>query len=607
MKEKIKKYPYKFLDAYSRADKDFFFGREEEVEQLYRMVFEGHILLIYGQSGTGKTSLIQCGLASKFQAHDWLALHVRRGKNLNYSLDKVLSDYAEDETFQFTESPKPGYKIDELSAKIEGVYLNAFRPVYLIFDQFEELYTLGSKEEEEHFIEAIGQILQSAQPVKLIFCIREEYLGELADFENKIPALMQKRLRIELMGPQKVRNVLLQHKTGEPEKVVNSLVEIKAGEEEAFADRVYQIVKGKSKSAGLQLPYLQVFLDKLYLLNTKDEDRRKECTFSLADLNDPKVKTIENVLQDFLETQVREVSKSLLKAYPVLGDTQVLWSILSPFVSLQMTKEPYDEKRLLVRLSSLDKGLVKAVIQAFIDRRILKYKEDIDMYELAHDALCQRIAEERDVEELNLLKGAGLVRSLTQMGDKSEVLSRNQLQLVETLLEKLKERGLIDRGGEELVERSKAEDVRRQIEKETQERQKLEKAIEDAEKERQTAEEEARLRGEAELNSKRANWNFRWAAGFAVVAMGLAIWAYQSSLQAKSNEKKANSALEIADSTLLELKRQEFDKLIEDAKTYQRSGHDTMASNALKVAFQITKEYEFADSLVLRAKITKLK
>ena len=44
----------------------------------------------YGASGTGKTSLIQCGLASKFQNHKWTPLYIRRSANLNDSLEKVL-------------------------------------------------------------------------------------------------------------------------------------------------------------------------------------------------------------------------------------------------------------------------------------------------------------------------------------------------------------------------------------------------------------------------------------------------------------------------------------------------------------------------------------
>ena len=89
-----KRYPFKALNAYTREDGDIFFGREEEVEALYQMVFQSDIILLYGASGTGKTSLIQCGLASRFQTHDWLALNIRRGTNLNQSLEQALQEAA---------------------------------------------------------------------------------------------------------------------------------------------------------------------------------------------------------------------------------------------------------------------------------------------------------------------------------------------------------------------------------------------------------------------------------------------------------------------------------------------------------------------------------
>jgi energy-coupling factor transporter ATP-binding protein EcfA2 len=88
----MKRYPFKFLDAYTRDDRDIFFGREEEVETLYQMVFQTDLLLVYGASGTGKTSLIMCGLAGRFKPYEWLALFVRRGNNINESLQKALDD-----------------------------------------------------------------------------------------------------------------------------------------------------------------------------------------------------------------------------------------------------------------------------------------------------------------------------------------------------------------------------------------------------------------------------------------------------------------------------------------------------------------------------------
>lgn len=65
-------YPFKLLDAYTREDRNFFFGRDEEIARLYEIVFQSDLIVLYGASGTGKTSLIQCGLAGKFESHDWL-------------------------------------------------------------------------------------------------------------------------------------------------------------------------------------------------------------------------------------------------------------------------------------------------------------------------------------------------------------------------------------------------------------------------------------------------------------------------------------------------------------------------------------------------------
>src|SRR5215210_7892822 len=187
----MKKYPFKFLDAYSKEDTGIFFGRDEEISALYEMVFQSPILLIYGASGTGKTSLIQCGLASRFQSHDWLALSIRRGSNINASFEKALAD-AGGYTSADNEDDASEERLDEygfatlkqqlspLAQKFRAIYLNSFRPVYLIFDQFEEIFVLGTTEEQVQFIQTVREILLLDQPVKMIFYIREEYVGDLS-------------------------------------------------------------------------------------------------------------------------------------------------------------------------------------------------------------------------------------------------------------------------------------------------------------------------------------------------------------------------------------------------------------------------------------------
>jgi len=71
--------PFKFLDSYAIEDNDIFFGRDLEIEEVYNKVFQNKTLFVYGESGTGKSSLINCGLANKFKDTDWLPVNVRRG------------------------------------------------------------------------------------------------------------------------------------------------------------------------------------------------------------------------------------------------------------------------------------------------------------------------------------------------------------------------------------------------------------------------------------------------------------------------------------------------------------------------------------------------
>jgi len=421
-------YPFKFLDSYQREDKDFFFGRNEEIESLYQMIFQTKILLIYGTSGTGKTSLIQCGLANKFHTYDWLALPVRRGSNLISSLDKVLCD-ASDDVFIYTEQKESFIK--DLTVKIEAVYKASFKPVYLIFDQFEELYVLGTKAEQELFVEAIEAILSVEEPVKVILSIREEYLGNLFEFEKKVPQLLRKKLRVEAMSLDKVTQVL---------KGINNFklsnVRFRTDELDPITQGIFDRIKGKKKTLFIELPYLQVFLDKLYFETTKDASHQAEALITTEVLN--RIGDIGDVLRNFLEEQVKCISRDLSINNKNVS-TETIWKILSPFCSLEGTKEPVTKQELANRLPDMDKRLLDEVVDAFVNSRIVNYTENENLYELAHDALALNIAAKRSDEDIAILEVQRLIESQVAVQDEGrEFFTERQLLFIEPYLEKFK-------------------------------------------------------------------------------------------------------------------------------------------------------------------------
>ncbi len=427
----MKKYPFKFLQSYSLADNDIFFGRDEEVDALYKMVFQHSILLVYGASGTGKTSLIQCGLAGRFKSYDWLALTVRRSGNINASLEQILTEARgnseRDEEEMAAENKKILTGIPKL---ISEVYINHFKPVYLIFDQFEELYILGNKEEEKQFIGSIEQILASELPVKLIFSIREEYLGHLYEFEKSVPQLLRKKLRVAPMTIDNVTDIL---KGINDCKNVN--VRIQPEEIPAIVGLMLERLRGNSQAFTIQLPHLQIFLDNLYVKITGDKSHQAEALITSNSISD--MKDLPDVLGNFLEDQVESIlSEKTAAGTSVTAAT--VWKILSPFATLEGTKEPIPKDRLAERLPGIDKQLVTDCVAAFFSRRILHYVENTDREELMHDALAKYIAAKRTPEEIEVLEIRRMIRQQTDINRESNYFFTNkQLARIKPCLDEL--------------------------------------------------------------------------------------------------------------------------------------------------------------------------
>ena len=86
--------PFKFLDSYTREDESIFFGRDDETEELFRKLYSGKLLLVYGKSGTGKSSIINCGLISKIPQEDIYSINIRCGRNAYSNFISEIKKYS---------------------------------------------------------------------------------------------------------------------------------------------------------------------------------------------------------------------------------------------------------------------------------------------------------------------------------------------------------------------------------------------------------------------------------------------------------------------------------------------------------------------------------
>ncbi len=67
---------------------------------------------------------------------------------------------------------------------VRSLYLDHYKPVFFIFDQFEELFIFGDKEERKDFIQIIKSLIESDLQCRFIFVMREEYMAGVTNLRN---------------------------------------------------------------------------------------------------------------------------------------------------------------------------------------------------------------------------------------------------------------------------------------------------------------------------------------------------------------------------------------------------------------------------------------
>lgn len=338
--------PFKLLDAYNKGDAASYFGRKREVAQLYNAVFASRLTLLYGASGTGKTSLVQCGLENKFYDTDWLPLFIRRNQDINQSLRAAILGALEPAGSAAAEP------FDELLLRL---YRQYFRTVYLIFDQFEELFIEGNADEQAIFYQAIRDLLQSDRQAKVLIVMREEWLGHLNAFERVVPTLFDNRLRVERMREQMLRR-----------NVIPGMVRAAGIELREPLETVRLIIDQiKDPREGVDLADLQVYLDRLYRRAAGNKG-------SGPTVFDPAlvqyVGEIRNVLSVFLDEQMEALGEKLQKRFQIPAGSSLPLDILFTLVTNDQTKKRSQSLPEILEQIPDNAGITEVIVEYCLDQ-----------------------------------------------------------------------------------------------------------------------------------------------------------------------------------------------------------------------------------------------
>ncbi len=579
------KSPFKFLDAYTLEDKEVFFGRREEVLKLFGELKKNRLVLVYGQSGTGKTSLVQCGLASQYELTDWLPISIRRGENINASFSAALEENLG--------SPM----LKDYPSTIQRIFALYLRPIYLIFDQFEELFILGSPEERKQFIDNIETILSARIACRILFVLREEYLPYLYEFELTIPFLMDSRLRVEPMNNVRVKEVM-------QSSFSKFNIQVQGDSEQQMQIMIDNI---SGEKTGIQLPYLQVYLDMLYRKSFSNAfngdgnvDNLPSITFSETDISE--LGKMENVLEQFLIEQESEIQKEIQHLEHTISDQAVSF-ILDGFVTDEGTKRPIHyhledqniqiDGRFKTFFPNLPEEILSLSLKELEQRRIIRLSDTT--IELAHDSLAALIYNKRTDEQKRLNEISSRISAAYREYRASDLfLTKKQLNTIDPYLDQI---NLPDHLNQFVDNSRKAI---KELEEEELLRQK-----EELEKEKQLRNQAEVAQAEAQTNEKKARQQRNIARIISVItllAMSIAFIQFQIANQAKERaeeeERKANVALNDLKISQARTQQLNYERYLESGKLRMQAGNYRGAITLFQVALTYdSTQTEPADSI----------
>jgi hypothetical protein len=216
------KSPFPGLRAFDETDAPIFFGRGVETSELVKRVEASRFVAVVAASGSGKSSLVAAGLIPRLKANaissgqtgskDWRFVRFTPGRSgsvlgaLFAALCDAFPEHAvsafmiaqEKRAFVESLTSNPKALIDICEALLKEARVPAWAELVFFIDQFEELFTLVSKDEQQVMV-ALLDMIQTAQRLRCVVTMRSDFIA--AAIDNPTLALLINQGNYMLAAP----------------------------------------------------------------------------------------------------------------------------------------------------------------------------------------------------------------------------------------------------------------------------------------------------------------------------------------------------------------------------------------------------------------------
>ncbi|HEX2976486.1 MAG TPA: hypothetical protein VHO68_11180 [Bacteroidales bacterium] len=206
--------PFPGLRPFAPEESDLFFGRKGESEEVLGKLLKNRFVTVMGASGTGKSSLIYCGVlpgisnAAGKDAGEWRIVSFRPGNDPFGNFNKALAE----DGLHIPE--RYGIHPEGITGMIRDFLKGSDDNVLLVIDQFEEIFRYGSLGGEdasssEEFINSLVKAVEQAEVgVYTILTMRSDFIGECAHYQGLTQLINNSNYLVPHMGRENYRQAI---------------------------------------------------------------------------------------------------------------------------------------------------------------------------------------------------------------------------------------------------------------------------------------------------------------------------------------------------------------------------------------------------------------
>jgi formylglycine-generating enzyme required for sulfatase activity len=390
--------PYKFLDYFEAADQSIFFGRDEEVNHLVQCITAQRLTVLFGQSGVGKTSLINAGVIPRLKEKGYTSLYLRVLREPTASIKGSVAAL-----LRPREDLRPTGR-EDLYSFLEGTLYSSssilHSPLVIFLDQFEEFFVRLGKATRAAFAEELAACLSSDLDLHFVLSLRDDYLARLHNLSavrQGLPTaadILLNRFCLENLSVEKARLAITQPAQAFKLRYEDELLET--------------LLDGLEQEGSVKPPQLQIVCHKLYenLVDSGKwvEDSGRSGLFTLESYKE--LGGAERILTSYLndalaglpDDTAREQVWDILKSMIIVEETR------AALVAQEMSQDKIAHK---LGLSEEEVGEVLTYLQ---DRRLIRWLEEERAFELAHEYMVNKIWVWESKEDVALKRASDLLR-----------------------------------------------------------------------------------------------------------------------------------------------------------------------------------------------------